>query len=70
MIRLGEHEVLEIKRRRGQDHGTAVLLVLEGHSPAPQFAPLLSALDRAGAQRVLRSAWVLTDSSTRQPRRQ
>ena len=41
-----------------------VLLVLACHSPAAQYAPLLSALDRAGAQRVLRSAWVITDSTT------
>lgn len=41
-----------------------VLLVLHCQSPAPQYAPLLSALDRAGAQRVLRSAWVIADSST------
>ena len=41
-----------------------VLLVLHCQSPAPQYAPLISALDRAGAQRVLRSAWVIADSST------
>jgi hypothetical protein len=41
-----------------------VLLVLHCQSPAPQYAPLLSALTRAGAQRVLRSAWVINDSST------
>src|SRR5688572_23818895 len=41
-----------------------VLLVLHCQSAAPHYAPLLSALDRAGAQRVLRSAWVIHDSST------
>jgi hypothetical protein len=41
-----------------------VMLVLEPHSSAAQYAPLLSALARAGAQRVLRSAWVIHDSST------
>jgi len=41
-----------------------VLLVLHCQSPAPNYAPLFSALDRAGAQRVLRSAWVIHDSST------
>jgi hypothetical protein len=41
-----------------------VLLVLEGRSHATQYAPLLSSLERAGAQRVLRYAWVLADSTT------
>ena len=41
-----------------------VLLVLYCQSPAPHYAPLLSALRRADAQQVLPSTWVIHDSST------
>jgi hypothetical protein len=35
----------------------SVLLVLECRHAAAQYAPLVSAMQRAGAKRLLRSAW-------------
>jgi hypothetical protein len=41
----------------------SVLLVLECRQTAPQYAPLIWAIDRSGAHRLLRSAWVFPDVS-------
>lgn len=41
----------------------SVLLVLECRQTAQQYAPLISAIDRFGARRLLRSAWVFPDVS-------
>jgi hypothetical protein len=41
----------------------SVLLVLECREMAPQYAPLLSALERSGARRLLRSAWLFQEGS-------
>jgi hypothetical protein len=41
----------------------SVLLVLECRHTAAQYAPLLSAMERSGAQRLLRSAWVFPDTT-------
>jgi hypothetical protein len=41
----------------------SVLLVLECREMAAQYAPLLSALERSGALRLLRSAWLFPDGS-------
>jgi hypothetical protein len=39
------------------------VLVLEAGSPAPQYLPLLDRLERLGAERVLRTAWIVDASS-------
>jgi hypothetical protein len=41
----------------------SVLLVLECRETTAQYAPLLSALQRSGARRLLRSAWLFPDVS-------
>jgi hypothetical protein len=41
----------------------SVLLVLECREIAQQYAPLISALERGGARRLLRSAWLFPDGS-------
>jgi hypothetical protein len=42
----------------------SVLLVLECRHIASQYAPLLSAMERSGAKRLLRSAWVFPDTTS------
>lgn len=41
----------------------SVLLILECREAAPQYAPLISALERTGAQQLLRSAWLFPEAS-------
>jgi hypothetical protein len=41
----------------------SVLLVLECREMPPQYAPLLSALERSGARRLLGTAWLFQDGS-------
>jgi hypothetical protein len=55
--------VLANIRRINHPSGMSVLLVLECRETAQQYAPLLSALSRSGARRLLRSAWVFPDVS-------
>ena len=42
----------------------SVLLVLECRHAASQYAPLLSAMQRSGAKRLLRSAWEFPDTTS------
>jgi hypothetical protein len=42
----------------------SVLLVLECRHAAAQYAPLLSAMQRSGAKRLLRSAWEFPNTTS------
>jgi hypothetical protein len=41
------------------------VLVLQAGSPAPHYTPLIDRLHRLGAQRILRTAWIVEGASPR-----